>query len=184
MVNKRAFFILFLFVFIILKINFLNSIEIGISPEEISLYSYVGEKVCSNFSLIGEFNFLGEIKWSKEKSKELKDYVLSSEELGIKTYFPKEIKKGNYEVCFVGNKKGSYYGVILYKAEGTNYGVGTWIELNLKDNESILSSTGFVIKEIKNLENINKILILNLFLNFLVLFFLIYLSNKKRKKLV
>jgi hypothetical protein len=179
--KKLSSFILFFIT--LFNAIFLNAIELGISPEEIRVDAKVEELGCSNFSLFGNVNFLGEVKWSKIETKDLREYILSSEDLDIAINFPDKAKEGKHEICFTGKREGNYYGVLLYKAEGTGYGIGTWIKLNLKEDRKTLgfTSSGFSIKGIKSLKENNKILIFNVFLNFFTLIFLIYLSKLRRK---
>jgi len=168
------FFILFLF------ISFCSAVDFGISPGTIKLSIKQNEIVCENFTLIGneENVFNGEVKWSRENSRNINQYNLPSEELKISAEIPLKIKAGEYQICVSAKNSGNYYGALMYKLDNSSYGIGTWIELEVKENNSIktiLSLTGNVIND----TGIEKIF---LFTPVLLIIILILLTRKLKQK--
>jgi len=132
---KKKIFILVLFVYFI---SLSSSLDFGISPEEILISSRINKESCENFTLIGgeSLIFSGETKWSKLKSRDIRQYSINGEDLGIKVSYPPTAASGTYYLCITPTEGGKYYGAIMYKIEGTNYGIGTWIELDV-ESESV-----------------------------------------------
>lgn len=135
------------FILLIFLLPFCSAVTLGISPEKIDFSADENQKICCNFSVIGNNGgiFLGEIKWSKIDSGNIYDYNLSSESLGINASFPQEAAPGKYQLCLISKQSGNYYGILRYKLENSSYGVGTWIELHVSNNnfvKNLLSVTG------------------------------------------
>jgi len=137
--------IIFMIFLLILSLYIASSLDFGISPEEISLSGKEGERICSNFSLIGDsLIFLGEVKWGGENSRNMGDYAFSGEHYRIVSEFPSIAYSGKHEICFSAEKSGDYYGALLYKIQGTSYGIGTWIHLTVEKNENLFNSVNFL----------------------------------------
>jgi len=148
-------FILFLYI----SISFCSAVDFGISPGTIKLSEKPNEITCGNFTLIGEGNdiFNGDIKWSKENSRNINDYIITSEKLKINSEIPSKIKAGTYQICISAERGGNYYGALMYKLNNSSYGIGTWIELKVEGENSIqniLSLTGNAIKKTDLKKNI------------------------------
>jgi hypothetical protein len=165
--NKTALILIILFVLI----GFVSAIKLGITPSEVYFNGYLNEKICKNITIFSDFNgdISGEIKWTKVKdSKILKDYNIISEDLNINSDYPKRIevfsrnKKELITVCLSGEKPGRYYGALLYGAEESHAGVGSWIYLRIsKDNKTEGKLIGF-----------GSLSIISLFLVLIILFFI------------
>lgn len=173
--------ILISLLFFILLLSFCSALTLGISPEKIKLSGEINKEICGNFSIIGNENslFLGEVRWSMENSKDINRYVVSSQEIKINAFFPKEASSGKYQICLSSEKAEEYYGILMYKLKDSSYGIGTWIELNIKQEKSvqnILLVTGKIIHS----NNLEKIFLFTPFLFLVVLILLlIKLKNKK-----
>ncbi len=171
---KKIFF--FAFILIIFFLHFFSALTLGISPGTIKISEKTNEIVCRNFTLLGDDYriFNGEIKWSNENSKNLIDYKISSDSLGIYPQIPSEIKSGTYPICISSKNSGNYYGALMYKLNNSSYGIGAWIELNV-NGEKFLSLTGKTTDEI----SYGKIFY---FLPLLLIVILIFLLRKLKKK--
>lgn len=161
--------------------SFCSAVDFGISPGTIKLSEKQNEIICGNFTLIGDSEniFEGNVKWSKENTRNINSYTIPSEKLKIDATIPSGIKPGIYQICVSSQNGGNYYGALTYKLNNSSYGIGTWIELKVEGGNSVgelLSLTGNAIKEI----DLQKIF---LFTPILLLIILILLLRKlKRNK--
>jgi len=147
----------------------------------IKLSEKPNEITCGNFTIIGERNdiFNGDIKWSRENSRNINDYIITSEKLKINAELPLEIKAGTYQICISAESGGNYYGALMYKLNNSSYGIGTWIELNVEGENligDIVSLTGNAIKE----TDFKKIFLFTPIL--LVIILILLLRKLKRNK--
>src|SRR3989344_2814425 len=129
---------LIIFLILILFLPIASSLELGISPIQLDFSGKTQEKICRNITLFSK-NFSGELagedRWSKENEKILNKYTLSSEDLKINIEYEKTIRaeqKNLIGVCINANQ-GVYYGALLFHAENTSAGVGSWIFLNISE---------------------------------------------------
>ncbi len=180
--NKRIVFIFILFLFFL---QLISSLELGLSPAYLNLETKVGEQVCQNTTIYADKSIDITIKdrWTEvEKSRNLRDYNLSREDMNIKSVFPGKIsvsanKKKEVEVCFLPEKAGRFYGAVLFESENGYASVGSWIELNVTEKKGIISLTG---KMIGTGENMSYILTgINFVLGIVLLFLLLRLKKKR-----
>jgi len=131
---------IFMVVGILILVSQTNVVALtfGIAPERMTFEGIVGEEICREFSLIGdeELIFEGAVKWSEEETRRISDYKIESGEFGLEANYPRRIGNGTQMLCIIGNHEGKYYGALFYNIEGTNYGVGTWINLELTKKKS------------------------------------------------
>jgi hypothetical protein len=161
---------LYIFLLLIILINFSSSKELGMSPGIIDLEIRTGELVCKNFTILGDnTTFSGEIKWSETNSKEIEDYNLDLED--IKTYFPEKTKPGEKEICFETKEPGKYFGVLKYRLENNSYGIAIWVELSVeeKGESKINLLQGEIIDNLRKNINDSNILVPLLTIIFLLL---------------
>ena len=166
---------------LLLLIPFSSSSTLGISPGTIEFFEEPNQIICKNFTIFADNDslFYGEVKWSKENSKNINQYTLSSEELNINTNFPNKTKSGQYQICLSVKKEGNYFGALMYKLKDSSYGIGSWIELSIAKNNSmtkILLLTGNAI----NKTGSKKIFFLTPILLLIILILL--LSKLKKRK--
>jgi hypothetical protein len=130
---NKIFIYLILLIFLI---SFVSSVSFGVSPTKLVFNEKQNEEICKNFSVFMDEGrtFNGEIKWSNKKSREISDYTLSSQDVGLKILFPMQIKKGQYRICISAENEGEKYGILSYKLENSSYAVGIWIEVNVTKN--------------------------------------------------
>ena len=127
---------LFIFlVMLIFLISFVSANEIGISPSKIDFIGKAGDVICNNIELTTKDKEVlsGEDRWSAKDSKELKDYNMRADSLGIEIDYIKTIEfKGSQdvEVCLRA-LAGTYYGALIYQVDSA--GVGIWIKINISD---------------------------------------------------
>jgi hypothetical protein len=172
------------FFIIIILLPLVFSSSLGISPTTIKFYEKQNEVLCQNFSIFGnEENILnGEIKWSRENSKDISKYILSSKDLGINVNFPLEVKNGEYQICISSEREGKTYGILTYQLENSSYAIGTWIELEVVKNnfQNVLSLNGGVIKE----QSLSKTFLFTPLLFIIILTFLLLKLKKKKNQVL
>jgi hypothetical protein len=172
--------------FFLFFLNFISSLQLGLSPSQVYLKGHVDEKICANFSLNSNrnINVIVKSKWSEKESKDIKDYNLSEKEFNIEIIKPERVGifgKKETEICFIGNKPGNFYSAILFESENGYASVGSWIFLDIeKKNFGI---TGNVIENLVNSEK-SKFFLLALIPEAVILFLLIKKLKSKREKLV
>lgn len=129
--------------FCIISLEMLMGLNLSLKPAKIELRGNIGELLCSEFEVSSDLkDIFIEDKWSKIKSEELWDYKLPPSKLGIET----SISQSNFnKVCFIANKPGEYFGVLLLRPSGSNFGMGSWIILNISDREKEFKITGAVV---------------------------------------
>jgi hypothetical protein len=139
-----------IFIFIIFSLIILvSATRIGISPTYLNFNGSANEKICLNFSMSSDFNgnIIGETKWSLYESKNIRDYSLQAEELGIIVDFPENIKiekSTPSEICITAGKPGEYNGALIYKTENSYAGVGLWINVKINGNKNITDGFGSI----------------------------------------
>ncbi len=161
--------------FVIFLADFSSAIEFGISPDTMNFEGSIGEDICRNFSLIGskELIFNGTILWSENNTKIIPNYLIHSNTISLEATYPQETGPGRYKVCIRGNESGEYYGALFYRIENTNYGIGAWIYLNLRDNGYRYHN--LIIGNVINVDTLNKGLTAYPLLLFLMFFLVIEL---------
>jgi len=145
---------LLILIIILFLVSLVSATKLGISPGNLIFNGSINEKICRNITINTDYKgiLIGESKWIKEvkEKKDIKDYNLNQEDLGINLDYPTEINiSENNEiisVCITANKIGKYNGAIIYKTNGGYAGVGSWIEIDIKNNNKTSGSipiTGF-----------------------------------------
>ncbi len=174
--------ILTLFLFLISMLNLSSGYELALSPSQINYSLNINKELCKNITIFSN-DYVGEIismdKWAGEgvSTKNLNEYNLESNSLGINIEYPKNFilsNKKDLEVCITATKKGSYQGALLFQADNMTLGVGSWINLLVEDN-------------FENKLNINQLTFYiifgeMLFIDFIAVLFLTYLIFLTRKK--
>jgi hypothetical protein len=166
-------------IILILFFSFVSSSILGVSPDKLVFNENQNEKICMNFSLLGDSGsiFYGAIKWSEEKSRDISKYTLSSEQVNVYPDFPKQIPAGRYQICISSEDSKNKYGILSYKLENSSYAIGIWVEVNATKNNfnPILSLTGNAVKE----NSFGKLFIFSPLLFLIVLVFLLIRLKKK-----
>jgi hypothetical protein len=143
---------------LILELNFLSSQTIGINPTEVNIETVIGGEICKSLTLKATGEIFAQDRWLKqgEKQKILSNYNLSSKDFDIEIKYNKIFRineKERLNFCITPKKAGEFQGVLLYKVEGTNFGVGIWINLKVLEKNK-MSITGNTIK--KNIFNFEE----------------------------
>lgn len=120
------------------------SLELGISPGNLEFSGNINERICNNITLNTDYKgyLIGNTKWTDKKleKREIKDYNLNAEELGIIIDYPEKLnvseKITKREICANLKKPGTYHGAITYKTEEGYAGVGSWMMLNISKNSN------------------------------------------------
>jgi len=140
--KKTLFYFLIIINFIFINQAFINAAQLSIGPSELFINGTIGEESCKEIKITSDYsgNLIGEIKWAKISSRELKDYALNQEYFKIIENYPKKIyfdgkDMKTFKICFNGEKQGKYNGVLIYKTEGGYAGIGIWIHLKLENKE-------------------------------------------------
>jgi len=126
--------------FFICLIGFCSGLELGLSPPSINLSLDQKEVHCENFKIFSDKKIIVYMvdKWSKGKSKGIRDYVYSSEYFNIsleynESLFVDDKVKSSY--CISANSPGKYNGLFLVRDEDSRVGVGMWINLEVLGEE-------------------------------------------------
>lgn len=188
--------LVFLIIFIINIVNNISALEIGISPASLNFDVNPGETVCKDIILYSSQNviLIGEDRWSRTNSKNLRDYSISFKSSEVILDYPKEIsvnQKKQISLCISGNKPGNYYGSLIYNTEKLA-SVGIWINLKIsgevdetqKNNYSennFIQITGKVVNNLNNSSSRIWLFLPTLFL-IIILICLIYFLRKKQMK--
>jgi hypothetical protein len=170
-------------IILILFLSFIPAFEIGVSPAKLIFEGKQSVEICRNFSVFNDKGgiFNGELKWSREKTKDISKYILSSKESNVNVKFPIKIINGKYEICLSSENEREYYGILSYKLENSSYAIGIWIEVKIKKNEySILSLTGKIVEG----NSLTKLFIFTPLLLVIVLLLLLSKLKKKNRELV
>lgn len=127
----RWLFYLVLFVFFI---DFVSAYQLGVSPSEINIASgSCGEIYIFSNDYIGEI--LVRDRWSMEREENFRDYLLKSDELGIRVDYEDDFYLNGIvrkKFCFSGS--GKYGGILVFEAVEGNVAVGVRINFNGKPN--------------------------------------------------
>jgi hypothetical protein len=147
----------YLFCITILFLLSVSAINFGISPKHIEIMTYPESESCANFTLTGDrlVVFTGEVLWSNYKTKNINDYTFSSEEVGIRAVYPKIATPGTWKICCSSKAGGKHFGALLYRVYETNYGIGTWVDLEIEKSTSGRPSliTTFAIEELPTVKH-------------------------------
>ena len=132
----------FIGIIVILNIILVNAGQLSITPAELFINASINEKTCGKIKITSDHtgNLLGELKWSEDFKKELKDYKFSSDYFKLNETYPKKIyfsgkdrKEAN--ICFTSKKAGSYNGLLIYHTENGYAGIGIWVHLTVVKKE-------------------------------------------------
>lgn len=131
--------------------------ELHVFPAKIELNGSVDEELCSKVKISSDYegNIIVRTKWARKDTKNINDYYLDAESIGINEYFNKKLNIENTKeetFCLTAEKSGKYYGALLYNTENSYAGVGIWITVNIQGDEAIENKmddkiTGRVIKD-------------------------------------
>jgi hypothetical protein len=169
----------------LLLISFTSAIKFGIGPDKIVLSGENNELICANFTILGDNNliFNGTIKFSERETKELTDYQLSAEDLSLKVIYDRQTFVGQKQICVIG-KNVKYSGALTYNIVGTNYGIGTWLEINIGNENVLIKAKSITGNAIKNFDNSEQIGLGVIFISLLILFMFSIKNYNQRKKLI
>lgn len=180
----KKLFALFFFVFLI---GLVSSAELSMSPTQLDFNMTTNQKSCSQIIIHTEESgfLIGEDRWAEKgiTEKKFSLHKLSSDDLDLEINYPKRFEAKNFtatDICITAKKSGLYHGLLLYKIESDNAGVGIWITANISKKENILVNkiTGNSI----NLKN-NSVFVLSIATLFsaIILIFLMLKLNRKKK---
>jgi hypothetical protein len=181
--NKNLVLTLFLLIILLYSAY---SLEMGINPAYLSLEGKTEEKVCQNISVYADrdINMTIKDRWTNiDGSRKIKDYNLSSEELGLEVASIEKLPISANEtkeivVCFSGENAGNFYGAVLFESDNGYASIGSWINLKITGSQknNLLPLAGAAIGANKN--NFLLIGLLCLIPEIIMIFFLI---RRKRK---
>jgi len=148
---KQIIFCFFSLLIIILIIELTNASQLSISPAELFINGTLEAENCQEIKITNDYagNLIGDIKWARTQSREVKDYNLNGYYFEIATKYPKHIYFGekdrrSYKICFSTKKEGEYNGLLIYRTEKGYAGIGIWIHLTInkvKINKSMIILT-------------------------------------------
>ena len=169
----------------VLVISFASAIKFGISPDKVVLKGESDDLICANITILGDRNliFEGDIRLSEVETKNLADYKLTPEEANLKVLYDKETFKGEKQICISG-KNMKYYGALTYKIVGTNYGVGTWLEIDIGNENRFMKTFSITGNAIRRVDNSEQMGLGAIFVSLLILAIFAFKSYNQRKKLI
>lgn len=144
----RKLFILFFFIFLI---SLISSAELSISPTQLDFNTITNQESCNQISIYTEKLglLIGEDRWAEEGivEKKFSLHNLSPSDLDLEVSYPKKLEVKNFttmDICIIAKNAGLYHGLLLYKIESNNAGVGIWMTANVskKEGMSISKLTG------------------------------------------
>ena len=171
--NKDILLILVL----LLSINLCSALQISVSPSELNLKLNTHEETCKNITISASSDLLitGEDRWTKiQGSKDLKDYELSSSDLGIEVSYKKQFivhNKKQLEVCINARNQGVYNGALIFSHK--SLAVGNWIIIDVSGTSSDSLTGSFIGQN----TNKNMLVILETFILLLLIVVLISIIN-------
>lgn len=106
---------------------------------------------CSTFEIFGKEDWIlqGETRFSKKESRNLADYSLMAKDRGCLVTFQSPTYPGKKEICIRCDNGGTYFAIIRYHLEGTDYGIGTWIHAEISGPRFMETLTGKTLQEIR-----------------------------------
>jgi hypothetical protein len=135
---------LILFFIVLSVIPIINASQLGISPSNLYFNGTVGKENCDEIKITSDYvgNLIGELKWARFSSKEIKYYNLDGNYFQISEKYPEKIyfegkDRKTFEICFNGKKQGNYSGLLIYKTEKSYAGIGIWVHLILNKESNI-----------------------------------------------
>ena len=148
---KNISYLKLIILLVILNLSFIQASQLSISPAELFINGPIGEENCKEIKITSDYtgNLIGEIKWARIRSREIKDYNLAGNYFEIIEKYPKQVYFGEkdrraYDICFKAKKEGEYNGLLIYKTQKSYAGIGIWIHLiinKVKINNSVLILT-------------------------------------------
>lgn len=174
----------FLFFFVILVSEFVFAGELGVSPARLEFNLKNKETVCREVKVFSGVK--SELKidnyWSLENSRNIEDYLNSSEDYGLEIYIEdfRDFEDDKVNVCVRAKLEGIYYGVLLFSYPNRKVGVGVWMVVK-SGNWQILSLNWLDIQKDSGILEI--VLMEMVLINASILFLLfIYSRNKKYRE--
>lgn len=186
--------ILFLVLYF-LFINWVSTIELGISPGEINFKGVINERICRevyiNTNYKGEL--IGNTRWinKNDSIKNIQYYKLNPEYFELEVEYSQKVNITNESnklgICVTAKKPGKYHGAIIYTTQESYAGVGSWITLDIRGNETKkeFSTSGITGGIIGTSSKTHSFIISTMLLIFvmllLMLIILLYISKKMNK---
>lgn len=127
--------------FICILLPFVISLEV--SPSQINFHGKTGETICKKFTISGSnLNIIANDRWTLDENigRDFLAHKSSARDLGLRIDYEKEFfieESIEKKICLSGEKTGDYHGVLLFRADGHNSGVGTWISVELSGEDLI-----------------------------------------------
>ncbi len=148
----KKIFLFFYFAFLF-SLSFVSGI--AVHPYNLNFEAIQGQEICKNISIENSGTLVFLDRWEKEgkASKELSNYLLSKEELGISLNYDLLNINSNsnlVSLCISGKKYGNYNGVLLIRENSSLSGIGVWINVSIEKGNYLSSiMTGSSVKNIE-----------------------------------
>lgn len=133
---------IFCLLIVIFLIPIVDAVKLGASNSNINFSMEVNDKECNRVEIGTDYygNIIGELKFAKTNSPNIKNYKFDGNYFKIKTEYEKEInfkKPGNKEteICLTAKNPGNYSGLIIYKTNGKNAAIGIFINIIVKERK-------------------------------------------------
>lgn len=129
MLSFRSIFFFSLVLF--LCIGFGGAQELKISPTHLNFTGNIGEKICEQVSVFPSSNLVFSNLWSLNGTKQIGDYSLLSEKLGLSVYYS-GFEDNKTNICIIASRAGRFYGALLFRNENSSMGIGTWASVEIE----------------------------------------------------
>lgn len=123
-----------------------------VSPTQLDFSGVTGEVICKDV-FVSDFGVevIGEDRWAVRDydGRDFLAHKLDAFDLGLSVDYDENFfveGESVKEVCLSGSRSGSYHGLLLYRGEGENAGVGIWIVVDLVGDDLIVLK-GEVVEE-------------------------------------
>lgn len=171
--------------------GFVSSSKLIISPSEINFNITQNQKSCEQITIQvdKQSTLIGQDRWAEKgiAQRKFTIHTLSSKDLDLELNYPQKFETNGVSiinVCITAKDSGFYHGLLLYKIENNNAGVGVWLNVNVSNSEkfSIKKITGNVINSQNNYSKI--FLSMLIFYSTIILVLLLIKINKRKIKSV
>ncbi len=149
-----------------------------VSPAEIKFSGNTGEVLCGNISVGGVESFVVvEDRWA-ERGFDGRDFLShdgDAGDLGLRLEYEREfVLSGEAKrlVCVRGESSGFYHGLLLFRGEEENSGVGVWVVVELVGAD-VISFGGMSVEVIEDDSGVSDIF-LTMLIVLLIVFFVLF----------
>ncbi len=159
-----------------------SGFELGLSPPSFNISFNQGDEYCDSFKVFSDRKTKVYIEdlWSDKNTRDLKDYVYSSEHFEINFEYENSLivdNRANGEYCILADNYGEYNGLLLVKDESLKAGVGMWINLEVLGGKKGI--TGFTVRDVEGVGFIGLLVFQGILFLILISLFILLVRRKR-----